>query len=49
MKEKVLKLLVKRGNKQEDSQKMIDNNLQIALKMYPDAKPAKIAEVLTYL
>ena len=49
MEAKVLKLIIKWGNSKESSEKMVGENLESVLRMYPDAKPSKIAEVITYL
>ncbi len=49
MKDKVIKLLIKRGNNEQESIKIVEDKLETALKMFPDAKPSKIAEVLTYI
>lgn len=49
MKEKVLKVLVKRGFNQEFASELINKNLADAHKMFPDAKAAKLAEIVTCL
>ncbi|QPI17917.1 hypothetical protein POP12_125 [Pectobacterium phage POP12] len=49
MKSKVEKILVKRGNNVESVKKMIDENLELAMRMYPEAKAAKLAEILVCL
>ena len=49
MKDKVIKLLIKWGNNEQQAIKMVDDNLELALKMFPDAKPSKIAEVLIHI
>ena len=49
MKAKVLKVLVKRGFNAEFAANLIDKNLADAQKMFPEAKAAKLAEVVSYL
>ena len=49
MKEKVLKLIIKWGQNKETAEQLVNESIDIALKMYPDARPAKIAEVITYI
>lgn len=49
MKEKVIKLLVKWGYNSDSAVKMVEENLDIALKMYPESKPSFIADVVCTL
>nr|QPX73120.1 hypothetical protein [Citrobacter phage vB_Cfr_Xman] len=43
---KVVKALVKNGFNENDAVAMVENNLNDALKIRPEAKPAKLAEVI---
>lgn len=43
---KVVKALVKNGFNENDAVTMVENNLNDALKIRPEAKPAKLAEVI---
>ena len=49
MKEKIIKRLIKHGSNKEDAIKMVNENYETAIKMFPDAKVAKIKEVITYI
>lgn len=49
MKEKVLKILVKRGCNAEHAAELINKNLADAQKMFPEAKAAKLADVVICL
>lgn len=49
MTEKVLKILVKRGCNAEHAAELIIKNLADAQRMFPEARAAKLAEVVTYL
>ncbi|WP_426770747.1 hypothetical protein [Enterobacter cloacae complex sp. 363J6] len=43
---KVVKALVKNGFNENDAVVMVEKNLNDALKVRPEAKPAKLAEVI---
>ncbi|UGV22838.1 hypothetical protein INVICTA_68 [Cronobacter phage vB_CsaM_Invicta] len=43
---KVVKALVKNGFNENDAVAMVEKNLNDALKVRPEAKPAKLAEVI---
>ncbi|MFC4221872.1 hypothetical protein ECF2_0086 [Enterobacter phage EC-F2] len=43
---KVVKVLVKNGFNENDAVAMVEKNLNDALKVRPEAKPAKLAEVI---
>ena len=45
-KAKVLKLLIKHGNNKDDSKKMVDKHFDYVKRVYPDATPRKMAEVI---
>lgn len=49
MKDKVVKLLIKWGYNEETVKSMVEANLDIAVKSYPDAKPSFIADVVCTL
>lgn len=49
MKDKVIKLLIKLGHNEETVKSMIEANFDIAVKLYPDAKPSFIADVVCTL
>ncbi|AEX26496.1 hypothetical protein KP27_019 [Klebsiella phage KP27] len=46
LKTKVVKALVKNGFNEENAVVMVEKNLDDALKIRPEAKPAKLAEVI---
>ncbi len=45
METKVFNLLVKWGHNEKTAKELIDRNLQWAMKAYPEAKAAKLADV----
>ncbi|HFW4796582.1 TPA: hypothetical protein ACIBS5_001922 [Salmonella enterica subsp. diarizonae serovar 60-67:z35:-] len=47
--EKVAKILVKRGFNIDTATALVAKNLADALRMLPDAKPGKLAEIVTCL
>lgn len=49
MKDKVIKLLIKWGYNEESIKLMVEANLSVAVKSYPDAKPSFIANVVCTL
>ena len=49
MKDKVIKLLIKWGYNEESVKSMVEANLAVAIKSYPDAKPSFIANVVCTL
>lgn len=49
MENKVLKVLVKRGCNAEFASELINKNLKDAQRMFPEAKAAKLAEVVSCL
>lgn len=49
MKDKVIKLLIKWGYNEQAAKSMVEENLDIAIKSYPDAKPSFIADVVCTL
>lgn len=48
MKNKVIKLLVKNGMNEKDAIKLVEKELETAMKCYPDAKASRLAEIVTY-
>lgn len=48
MKEKVIKLLIKRGMDEDTAVRLVEKELDMAMKCYPDAKASKLAEIVTY-
>ena len=49
MKEKVIKLLIKRGHNEQEVIKMVEENFDTAVACLPEPKAAKIAEFLLYV
>ena len=49
LEKKVKRLLIKWGNSEDSVNKMISDNYTQAVKMYPEARAAKIAEVISSL
>jgi len=49
MKNKVIALLIKHGNNANDVNKMIENNYDQALNLYPDAKASFLANFIICL
>lgn len=49
MKDKVVKLLIKWGNSEAAVDRMIAEHFEYAIKTYPEAKPAFIADVVSAL
>lgn len=49
MKAKVLGILVKWGNNEAEAAAMISKSYEYAVKTYPDAKAAKIADIVSAL
>lgn len=49
MKAKVLSILLKWGNNESEVAEMINKSYDYAIKAYPDAKAAKIADVVSAL
>lgn len=48
MKSKVIKLLVKRGMDEKSAIKLVEKELEAAMKCYQEAKASKLAEIVTY-
>lgn len=49
MKDKVISLLIKRGWNPEDAARITERELPHALRMFPEARAAKLAEVVACL
>lgn len=49
MKAKVIKLLIKWGNSEASVDRMMSEHFDYAIKTYPEAKPAFIADVVSTL
>ena len=49
IRQKVIDLLVKYGNNPKDVEKMVDKNFDYAVRVYPGATPAKLADVISTL
>jgi len=49
MKEKVKELLLKHGNSAYDAEKMIEQEYDSAVALWPDANATKIAEIIRVL
>lgn len=49
MKAKVIKNLLKAGYNEESVNKMVDAQFDYVVKTYPEAKPAKIADIISTL
>jgi hypothetical protein len=47
--EKLVKLLLKRGNNDESVKAMVDENYEYLIKTYPDSTPSKLAEIIICL
>jgi hypothetical protein len=47
--ERLVKLLLKRGNNQESVDSMIQANFDYVVSTYPDSTPSKLAEIIICL
>lgn len=49
MESKIIALLIKRGWNEKSAQNMVADNIKCAISMFPEAKAAKLAEVIICL
>lgn len=48
MKDKVIKLMIKRGHNQSQVLEMVEKSLELACKLYPDAKAGQLADFILW-